>query len=82
MDLELVHFSNSVIKELLKFYEDYIMNGGIKDHRSRDSVRGVAGVSGAVRETAGCKGNYWTAIGGNDGIFSCYTQTEGLKNFE
>lgn len=34
------------------------------NHRSRDKVRGVAGVSGAVRETAGCRGNNWTAIGG------------------
>jgi hypothetical protein len=58
------------------------MNMGIKYHRSRDNVRGVADVSGAVRETAGYKGNYWTAIGGNDGNFCCYTQTENIKNLE
>lgn len=58
------------------------MGGGIIDHRSRDNVRGVAGVSGAVRETAGCRGNCWTAIGGNDRNFCCYIQTENIKNSE
>jgi hypothetical protein len=58
------------------------MDGGIIDHRSRDNVHGVAGVSGAVRETTDCRGKCWTVIGGNDIIFCCYTQTENIKNCE
>ena len=58
------------------------MHGAITDQRLRDNIRGVAGVSGGVQETSGCRGNYSTAIGGNDGIFCCFTQTENIKNFE
>ena len=52
------------------------------DHWSRDNVRGSAGMFGAVRETADYRGKHRTAVGGNDGHFCCYTQTENFKNFE
>jgi hypothetical protein len=53
MDLDFVHLSNSVIKELAEICMKSKLCMGDIDHRSRGNARGVTGVSGAVRETAG-----------------------------
>jgi hypothetical protein len=41
-------------------------------------ILGGVDVSGAVRESADYRGNYRTAIGGNDRQFCYYTQVENM----
>lgn len=36
------------------------------DHRRRDDPRTAVGVSGAMQETAGYRGDYWTVVGRRD----------------
>jgi hypothetical protein len=52
------------------------------DHRPRDDLRWAEGLCGAVRGTAGCRWNYWTAVGRSDTLLYDYTQTENIKHFQ
>ena len=51
-------------------------------HRPRRDLRGKVDIHGAVRETAGCREDYWIAVDSDRLFYYYYTQSEKIKDFE